>query len=78
MYSIPGYYDGVNVRPLAQVPAKPNQRVIITVTDDFVQPETAVQAKGMRGALAQYANPALREKEEGAWEHAAVEKHGHL
>jgi hypothetical protein len=30
----------------------------------------------MRGALAEYADPALIEKEKGAWERAAVDKHG--
>lgn len=30
----------------------------------------------MRGALAQYANPILAEKEKGAWERAAVDKYG--
>ena len=32
--------------------------------------------KGMRGVLAQYANPVLAEKEKGAWERAMVEKYG--
>ena len=31
--------------------------------------------QGMRGALAQYADPALAKRETGAWERAAVEKH---
>lgn len=31
---------------------------------------------GVRAVLAQYAAPALREKEEGAWERAAAEKYG--
>jgi len=33
------------------------------------------ERKSMMGALSQYANPALRELEEGAWEQAAVEKY---
>lgn len=38
--------------------------------------ETAGQTriKGMRGALAEYADPALRKKEKGAWERAAAGK----
>ena len=35
--------------------------------------ETAGQ-KSMRGVLSEYANPALREQEEGAWEQAAAER----
>ena len=35
-----------------------------------------VHKKGMRGVLAQYADPELREKEKGAWERALVDKYG--
>ena len=38
--------------------------------------EKEVHTAGVRGVLAQYADPALRDKEEGAWERAAVEKYG--
>lgn len=76
MMAIQGYYDGVSIKPLEQIPAKPNQRVIITIMDEFVEPEKAASKKGMRGALAQYADPSLKEKEKDAWERAAVEKHG--
>lgn len=31
--------------------------------------------KSMRGVLGHFANPALIEKEKGAWERAMVEKH---
>ena len=78
MLAVHGYYDGVAVRPLEKITAQPNQRVIITIMDDFVEPEKAAHKKGMRGALAQYADPALAAKEKGAWERAAVEKHGNL
>ncbi|MBO4299064.1 MAG: hypothetical protein J5602_11625 [Clostridia bacterium] len=76
MLAIQGYYDGVTIRPLEKIVAKPNQRVIITVIDEFVDPETIARKKSVRGILAQYADPALAEKEKGAWERAAVEKHG--
>jgi hypothetical protein len=33
------------------------------------------ERKSMMGCLSEYANPALRELEKGAWERAAVEKH---
>ena len=76
MLAVQGYYDGVAVRPLEKMPAKPNQRVIITIMDEFVEPETAAFKTGLRGVLAQYADPILAEKEKDAWERAAVEKHG--
>ncbi|MBR3504846.1 MAG: hypothetical protein IKO07_11495 [Clostridia bacterium] len=76
MLSIQGYYDGVAIKPLEKIEAKPNQRVIITIMDEFVEPVRTARKKGMRGVLAQYADPALREMEKDAWERAAVEKNG--
>lgn len=78
MISVQGYYDGEAIKPLEKIAAKPNQRVIITIMDEFVEPVKAVRKKGIRGVLAQYANPELREKEKGAWERAAVEKYGNV
>ena len=76
MLAVQGYYDGVTIKPLEKIAAKPNQRVIITIMDEFVEPVKAVRKQSMRGVLAQYANPELREKEKGAWERAVVEKYG--
>ena len=73
MFAVQGYYNGKTVTPLEKIIAKPNQRVIITVMDDFIEPENS---QGMRGALAQYANPSLAEKEKGAWERAASDPYG--
>ena len=78
MLAVQGYYDGTAIRPLEKITARPNQRVIITIMDEFVDPVRAEPGKGMRGALAQYADPARREQEKGAWERAAGEKHGDL
>lgn len=36
MLAVQGYFDGVAIQPLEQVIAKPNQRVIITIMDEFV------------------------------------------
>ena len=36
MLAVQGYYDGVTIKPLEAVIAKPNQRVIITIMDEFV------------------------------------------
>ncbi len=42
---------------------------------DGTEPVKQNLSKGMRGALAEYADPALRKKEKGAWERAAAKKH---
>lgn len=76
MMAVQGYYDGVTIRPLEKVIAKPNQRVIITIMDEYLEPEKPVRKKSMRGVLSEYANPSLAEKEKGAWERAVAEKHG--
>ena len=67
---------GVTIKPLEKITAKPNQRVIITIMDEFVEPIAPIRKKGMRGVLAQYAKPELREQEKGAWARAVVEKYG--
>ncbi len=36
MLAVAGYYDGVVVKPLDHLAAQPNQRVMITVLDEFV------------------------------------------
>ncbi len=76
MLAVNGYYDGVAIKTLEDLEAKPNQRLIITVMDDFIEPDGNTQKKSMRGALAQYADPSLIEKEKGAWERSVVEKYG--
>lgn len=78
MLAIQGYFDGTVIQPLEKLTAKPNQRVIITIMDEFVEPSKVIRRNGMRGALAQYADPVLAEKEKGAWERAAADKYGHL
>ncbi|MBQ9424297.1 MAG: hypothetical protein IJU32_12020 [Pyramidobacter sp.] len=76
MLAVQGYFDGVAIQPLEQVIAKPNQRVIITIMDEFVDLDQNLRPRSMRGALSEYADPALAQKEQGAWERAAAEKHG--
>ena len=77
MLAVQGYYDGgVTIKPLEKITAKPNQRVIITIMDEFVEPIAPIRKKGMRGVLAQYAKPELREQKKGAWARAVVEKYG--
>ena len=76
--TIQGYYDGANIRLLEALPAKPNQKVMITLTDEFVEPAKREKRKSLRGILSKYADPTLLEQEKGAWERAAVEKHRDL
>ena len=73
MVAVQGYYDGMSIKSFEKITAKPNQRVIITIMDEFVEPDIAEEKKGMRGALSQYADFKLQEKEKGAWERTMVE-----
>ncbi len=66
MVSVNGYFDGNVVKPLEKIDAKPNQRVIITIMDEFFTPEPKKDIKSMRGVLAQYADPELAKKEKEA------------
>lgn len=74
MLAIHGYYDGTSIQPLEKVDAKSNQKVIITFINEFIKTSDDSNAKGVRGILSEYANPALAEKEEGAWGQAMVNK----
>ncbi len=78
MFAVQGYYDGVNIKPLDNIVAKPNQKVIITIMDEFVEPVKQVSKKSLRGVLSKYANPELSKNEKGAWERAMGEKHGKI
>jgi hypothetical protein len=78
MVAVQGYYDGMSIKSFEKITAKPNQRVIITIMDEFVEPDITEEKKGMRGALSQYADFKLQEKEKGAWERAMVEKYLNL
>lgn len=73
--TIQGYYDGEVIKPLEQINALPNQRVIITITDEFVESKPQSHKTGMRGILAKYAAPELRDREKEAWERAAIDKY---
>ena len=73
-----GYYDGANVRLLEKIAAKPNQKVIVTIIDEFMEPPRRTGAKSLRGALSAYADAGLAAQEKGAWERAAAEKYGYL
>lgn len=74
MLAVQGYFDGATIQPLETLVAKPNQRVIITIMDEFVEAPQKADEERLReienlcGSLAQYADPALIEQERGAWE----------
>lgn len=78
MLALQGYYDGNEVRALEQIHAQKNQKLIITVLDEFIE-ESALRehkAKSARGVLSKYADPELQKEEESAWERAVEEKYG--
>ena len=78
MLAVQGYYDGTAIQTLEKINARPNQRVIITIMDEFLTPAINAERKSMRGVLAQYADPTLAEMEKGAWESAVVKKYGNV
>lgn len=77
MLALEGYYDGETIRTVEKIQAKKNQKVIITILDEFVE-ELPQKEKSQtsRGMLAKYADPSLRDQEAAAWEKAVVEKYG--
>ena len=77
MLALEGYYDGENVKTKEKIQAQKNQKLIITILDEFV--EELPQKKNSqtaRGMLAKYADPNLRRQEASAWEKAVMEKYG--
>ena len=78
MVSLNGYYDGNTVQTLEKIHAKKNQKVIITILDEFIEESSSKirTTESARGSLAKYANPKLWDKEETAWEEEAGEKYG--
>ena len=73
--AVEGYYDGESIRTLETMNARKNQKVIITILDEYVEDKEPSAERSARGMLAEYANPALREQEEGAWERAVGENY---
>lgn len=77
MTTVQGYYDGAHYITLEKVDVKPNQKVSITVLDDFIsQDDRKKKVEALRGCLHEYANPALWEKEGDAWGMAVEEQYG--
>lgn len=63
MLALQGYYDGQQIQTLEAVPAKKNQKVIITVLDEFVEETPVKKGHSARGLLSEYADTRLWEKE---------------
>ena len=78
MLALQGYYDGSEVRTLEQIHAKKNQKLIITILDEFIEESSLEDSRkrSAKGLLSKYANPELQKEEESAWEKAVEEKYG--
>lgn len=66
MLALQGYYDGSSVKTLEKINAKKNQKVIITVLDEFIDEIPRNNEGSARGSLSKYANVDLWEEENGA------------
>jgi hypothetical protein len=88
MLAVQGYYDGATFQPLEKTKVLPNQKVIITIMDEFVEkPKTTEEdrlklVEELSGSLAAYAIKdgrsidEIMELENKAWEQAVIEKYG--
>lgn len=84
MLAVQGYYDGAAFHALENAKVQQNQRVIITIMDDFVeapkisQTERRHKIEQLCGSLSKHVTPDAMEKEKDAWARAAVKKHGDI
>ena len=77
MEALQAYFDGNAVKTLGDVKLKKNQKLIITVLDEFLDGVPKKETgKSARGILSKYANNDLLEEENTAWEKAVAEKYG--
>lgn len=75
MLALQGYFDGNMVQTLEKINAKKNQKVIITVLDEFIEEVPKQNKRSARGLLSEYANQELQKNEQAAWERAVKEKY---
>lgn len=75
MLALQGYFDGNMVQTLEKINAKKNQKVIITVLDEFIEEVPKQKKRSARGLLSEYANQELQNNEQAAWERAVKEKY---
>ena len=66
MLALQGYFDGNEVRTLEKIHARKNQKLIITILDEFIDESSLKNGKkqSARGLLSEYANPELQKEEE--------------
>lgn len=76
MLALQGYYDGNTVQTLEKIQAKKNQKLIITILDEFMEETPKTEVHSVRGILSEYAKPELVKEERSAWEKAVVKKYG--
>lgn len=76
MLALQGYYDGNTVQPLEKIQAKKNQKLIITILDEFMEEAPKDGTHSVRGALSEYADPGRMKEESSAWEKAVIKKYG--
>lgn len=75
MLALEGYYDGENVQTLGKIQAQKNQKLIITILDEFVEElPKKNNAQTARGMLAKYADPKLN----GVGEHSVGDFYGKI
>ncbi len=75
MLAVKGYYDGNTIKTFDKISAKKNQKLIVTILDEFIE-EPKMKEKTVRGVLSEYANPDLWDKEATAWEEEVSKKYG--
>ncbi len=66
MQALRGYYDGKEIVPLEKISIKPNQKVIITILDEYVSSEAKPYKKyigKLNAASFQEISEALKETE---------------
>lgn len=67
MIALQAYYDGNAVQPLEKIHAQKNQKLIITILDEFTdETPTKEVGKTARGILRKYTNPELEKLERKA------------
>ena len=75
MLALQGYFDGNMIQTLEKINAKKNQKVIVTILDEFIEEVPKQKKVSARGLLSGYANQELLKDEKTAWERAVKEKY---
>lgn len=75
MLAVKGYYDGTSIQLLEEAHAQKNQKVIVTLLDEYVEKKSPIIKKSVFGILAEYAKPTLIDQEKDAWKKTILEKH---